>query len=379
MQTNDTTRTASLANWRTSPHSGWAFHHVRELIPTADIPNDPANVWELPRSDLDLGRADLDAAVSGMANDALVILHKGALVHESYRNGMGPHDPHILMSVSKSVLGLVAGTCVARGELDVAAPVTEYVPELRGTGFDGATVRHALDMQVGVTFSEDYVATGGPIIEYRRAMGWNPGDTSLTLQSFLATLKESDGPHGQKFHYVSPVTDMLGWLLERASGQRYADLLSQRLWRPMGAERPGYITVDKGGSARAAGGLCLTTRDLARIGQLILQGGARDGAQVVPRSWLEDIWTNGSRAAWDQGDFADRFPGMPVSYRAKWYIHHDARPTLHARGIHGQFLIVDPARQLVVAWFSSEHMPTDPDWAAHVFAAFQRIQRCIEV
>ncbi len=370
----DTERTpATLANWRTTPHAHWAFHHVRELIPTADIPNDPEGVWHLPNGELDLDNAALDDAMNGIACDALVVLHKGALVHESYSNGMEPYDPHILMSVSKSVLGLVAGTLVDAGELDVQAPITEYLPELSGTAYLGATVRQALDMQVAVTFSEDYLATDGPIIDYRRAMGWNEGASPYDLRSFQTVLTQRDGLHGVRFHYVSPVTDMLGWLLERASGQRYADLLSERLLKPMGAERSGYITVDRNGGARAAGGLCITARDLARIGQLVLQEGARDEVQVIPKSWVADIWTGGSTAAWSAGDFADRFPGQTMSYRAKWYRNHDQN-TLHARGIHGQFLMIDPVRELVVAWYSSENTPTSPEMGAHVFAAFDRIR-----
>jgi len=108
--------------------------------------------------------------------DVLVVLHRGKLVYEHYANGMTPATPHILMSVSKSVLGLIAGIAVACGELDPEAQVTDYVPEVATTAYKGARVRNLLDMRVGIEFDEDYLAAGGAIIEYRKATLWDPLD-----------------------------------------------------------------------------------------------------------------------------------------------------------------------------------------------------------
>ena len=349
---------ATLANWRTAPYASWAFHHVRELVPSAEIRNAPGDVWTLDQGEPLIDPAEVEAAVEGTQTDALVVLHKGRVVHELYRNGMGPEDPHILMSVSKSVLGLLAGILESRGLLEIGAPLSDYIPELAGTAYEGATVRQALDMRVGLAFSEDYTATGGPIIAYRKAANWNPlepGENPLDLRSFQLTLSDTDGPHGGRFHYVSPVTDLMAWVMERATGQRYADLLSDFLLRPMGAERPGYITVDRIGGARAAGGVCLTARDLARIGALLAAGGQRaDGRQVVPGAWVADIFENGDPKAWATGDFADYYPGLDIHYRAKCYVHRGDTPLLRGVGIHGQYLFADPARDLAVAWFASE-------------------------
>ena len=371
----------TLANWRTSPFNHWAFHHVREIVPSARVSNDPGNVWVLEHGDSDLGAADLDSAVSGMSNDALVILHHGKIVHESYRNGMTAEDPHILMSVSKSMLGLLAGSLVERGELDTAAPITAYLPELSETAYAGATVRQALDMQVGVQFDEDYTATTGAIIEYRKAANWNPlapGETATDLRGFQSLLTKRDGDHGHRFHYVSPVTDMLAWLFERASGTRYADLLSERLLKPLGAEFPGDLTVDRIGGARAAGGFCMAARDLARVGQMLLQDGARDTAQVLPRSWVQDIWQGGDTDAWARGDFADRFPEQGRSYRSKWYhLPGEDAPMIHGMGIHGQYLFACKQTQTVIAWFSSQHDPTSDATTAHVFGAVNRIRAAL--
>ena len=353
---------ASLANWRKAPYCHWAFHHVREIIPSAEISNDPTKVWELEPSTMDTSNLGLDEAMAKTDCDAVVVLHNDKLVHESYRNGMTSQDPHILMSVSKSMLGLVAGTLVERGELAEDDLITKYVPELENTAYVGATVRDLLDMRAGVLFDEDYLATEGPIIDYRYAANWNPvpkDHAPIDLRSFMSLLTEPDGPHGGRFHYVSPNTDLLAWVFERASGMRYAKLVSERLWKPLGAEAPGYITVDRIGGARAAGGKCFLARDLARVGMMMANGGQRNGKQVVPSSWLEDIVKNGDPQAWKDGDFYNEMGQRDIHYRSKWYVKREAEPLIFGVGIHGQFLFVDPAKKLSISWFASQDSPLD--------------------
>lgn len=371
---------ASLANWRTAPFSSWAFHHVREIIPTAEIQNDPTDVWELGRGYIDVSSLGLADAMAETNCDAVVILHKDTLVHEAYRNGMTPRDPHILMSVSKSLLGLVAGTLVERGELAESDLVTKHVPEVAQTAYAGATIRDLLDMRAGVLFDEDYLATAGPIVDYRFAANWNPvpkdreaGD----LRSFMSVLTETDGVHGGRFHYVSPNTDLLAWAFERASGMRYADLVTERLWKPLGAEVPGYITVDRIGGARAAGGKCFVARDLARVGMMMANGGKRAGKQVVPEGWIQDIISNGDPQAWRDGDFYETLGRRDMYYRTKWYVQRDANPLVYGIGIHGQFLFVDPARKLSVAWFASQSSPLDSSLFEKALAAIERIRAAV--
>lgn len=353
---------ASLANWRKAPYCHWAFHHVREIIPSAEILNNPADVWELERGTMNMSGLDLADAMIQTECDAVVILHKNKIIHESYRNGMTERDPHILMSVSKSMLGLVAGILFERGELAEDDLITKHVPEVTHTAYAGATIRELLDMRAGVLFDEDYLATEGPIVDYRFSANWNPVPNDRDagdLRSFMSVLTESDGQHGGRFHYVSPNTDLLAWVFERASGIRYADLVTERLWKPLGAEAPGYITVDRIGGARAAGGKCLLARDLARVGMMMANGGQRDGVQVVPVSWLEDIVNNGDPQAWIDGDFYDDMGRRNMHYRSKWYIQREAEPMIYGIGIHGQFLFVDPAKKLSVAWFASQNSPLD--------------------
>jgi len=376
----------TLANWRLSPFNRWAFHHVREIVPSADIPNDPAHALEFPSDPIDLRALPIDAGrqrplsfdefLDETGTDGLVIVHRGRVVFERYANGMTAETPHILMSVSKSLLGLLAGVLTGRGELEPGRPVTDVIPEVAGTAYKGATIRHLLDMRAGVAFDEDYMATSGPMIAYRKAANWSlldPGEALSDLRSFYREMRDVAGPHGGPFSYVSPNTDLLGWVMERATGQRYADLLSELIWKPMGAARSAYITVDRLGAPRCAGGVCATVRDLARVGDLIVQGGSRGGTPIVPGSWIDDITRHGDPDAWAAGNFAEYFPGVALRYRSKWYVREGEAPMLFGLGIHGQNLFVDPARRIVIAKVSSQALPLDAERIALTMRAVPQL------
>jgi len=347
----------TLANWRSSPFNRWAFHHVRELIPSADIANDPRHIRELPpeersidvRIDPDSGEAmGLGAFLLETDTDGLAIVHRGRLVFERYANGMTEATPHILMSVSKSMLGLLA----AEMRLDTARQVAEIVPEVRDTAYRGATVRDLLDMRAGIVWDENYLATAGPIIEYRKSTGWNPlgpGEEPSDLHSFYASLTEA-GAHGGPVHYVSPNTDLLGWVIERITGRRYADLMSELLWKKIGAERSAYITVDRLGAPRCAGGMCVTLRDLARVGQWLIDANP---------TGLKQLEAGGETRSWAAGDLARYFRGLPMRYASQWYVLEGDAPLVFGWGIHGQFLFVDRVNQIVIAKLSSQALPID--------------------
>ena len=343
----------TLANWRSSPFNRWAFHHVRELIPSADIANDPRRIRELPSKEGKID-FDLDTFLRETDTDGIAILKDGKLLLERYGNGMTDQTPHILMSVSKSMLGLLVGEL----KLDTERHVTEILPELQPTAYRGATLRHLLDMRAGIAWDENYLATSGPIVEYRKATGWNalaPGETASDLHAFYSSLKSNDGPHGGRMHYTSPNSDLLGWVIERATGARYADLMSELVWKPAGAERSAYITVDRLGAPRCAGGVCTTLRDLARVGQWVMENGK-----------TERFEREGDSQAWAAGDLAAYYPGLPMRYRSKWYVldagkekSAKAAPLAFGMGIHGQNLFVDRVNRLVIAKFSSWAMPMD--------------------
>jgi hypothetical protein len=170
---------------------------------------------------------------------------------------------------------------------------------------------------------------------------------------------------------------LLGWAIERATGQTIAALLSARIWQPMGAENPAYITLDRKGLARCAGGLCATARDFARLGQLIVDDGRRGARPIIPASVISDITDNGDADAWRNGQWGKAFASISTNmrYRSGWYLVDDQPKTMFAMGIHGQNLFIDRANRIVVAKLSSWKQRVDyvPLWATH--RGFERLQR----
>jgi CubicO group peptidase (beta-lactamase class C family) len=212
----------SLANWREAPFNRWSFRHVREIIPTVEIAHDPHRARPLPVGLVDTAKIrirgargrdlSLDDFLMATSTDSLVILHRGRIIVERCAGGVTAETPHILMSVSKSVLGLVTGILASEGILDPDRQVTSVLPEVSETAYKGATIRHLLDMRTGVAFDEDYTATSGPIVEYRKATNWHPlspGECPSDLRSFYQCLRAPDGKHGGRFHCVSPNSDLL--------------------------------------------------------------------------------------------------------------------------------------------------------------------------
>jgi hypothetical protein len=277
------------------------------------------------------------------------------------------------MSVSKSLVGCVAGVLADRGRLDPAAPVTAYVPEAEASGYAGAIVRHLLDMRTGVAFRETYAELDAEVRVMERSMGWRPaqpGDPAGAYP-YLITLGQA-GPHGGEFTYRSADSDMLGWVCERASGTRMADLIAALIWQPMGAERDAEITCDPLGSAIHDGGVSATARDLARFGQLLVDdgfarggsgglggvvtpGGDRAGGNpVVPAAWLAATRAPdpGVREAFAATENELVLPGG--WYRNQfWVIPGPGGPVLVCLGIHGQLVYADRAARTVVVKLSS--------------------------
>lgn len=378
-------RLVTLANWRTPPFNRWAFNHVRELVPSASIAA-AENGKRLVCSPADLSDFQLNQNgetlnlagwLEATYTDSIAILKNGKLIFEHYAEGQSPNIPHIWMSVSKSVLGLVAGIIVDRGLLDPQSQITDVLPELQGTAFSGATVRDALDMRVGIQFDEDYHAKNGAIIEYRKSHLWDPlqvGESPSDMRSFFASLTERDGKHNDRFHYVSPNTDMLGWVLERTTGQRYADLVSQLLWQPIEAERDAYITVDRFGAPRCAGGFCASPTDIAKLGRLFVTHGRVNDRQIVPASWIDDIVQFDGTAAWKAGDFDALFEHADMHYRSQWYVKRGSRPLIFGFGVFGQHVFIDPIADIVVAKCSSQPLPLHGPFISMTLAGIDNLR-----
>ena len=373
---------ATLANWQDAPYNRWAFQHVRELIPSARIRAGRAagrRGW--PHATRQLGEVEfryqgkeltvgdwLDASWT----DGFLVLHRGRLVSEQYFNGLEPDTPHLLMSVSKSVTAAVAGVLAGRALLDPAAEVTAILPELRGTSFDGATVQHLLDMRTGTRFNEDYADLDADVRAYERVYLWRPSDgkpVAADAIEYFGTLV-NDGPHGGPFRYRSILTDVLAWVIERASGERLHQLISRELWQPMGAEFDAEITLDARGNPMADGGVSATLRDIGRLGQLYLNRGRAGRRQVIPAWWIDDTVRgapDGARA-FAEGNERTGYPDG-AHYRNCWWIRDPSVPFFHASGINGQNVFVHVPSGTVVAKLSTWPVAWAEDLAGQAAAA----------
>jgi CubicO group peptidase (beta-lactamase class C family) len=379
-------------NWQDPPFNRWAFWHVGEILPTYPVSRGggPARVLPASGAALDLSgvaitRVDGSAGTAGEVlddtfTDAYAVLQDGELVTEWYGPLGAPDRLHALMSVSKSVLGCVAAALIDRGQLDPQALVTTYVPELRASGYAGATVRQILDMRSGVAFLEEY---SNPQSDIRRLDGWIGWDgpsarESRGLYRFLTTL-QAEAPHGSRFRYRSAESDVLGWVCERAAGQPIAELTSALVWAPMGAEHDACLIHDGQGTVVHDGGLCATARDVGRFGQMLLDGGAVPGGaggtrRVVPPRWLRDGWAVDAdvRGAFAVSPAEAAFPGG--WYRNQFWFRPGAYgDVLLCLGIHGQMLHVSRRTNTVCVKFSSWPQAQNPAYLEDTLRAFDEI------
>lgn len=374
-----------LANWREHPFNRWSFQNLGELVPTARIASAPSSA-ETPMRDLGclLGhKVTVASAPETVAEflvrsstDALTIMKGGEIVGDWFAPHMDFGARHIVFSISKSLTAIIAGILEGEGAFDPEAPVTTYIPEAAGSAYGDAKVRHVLDMSVSLDFEEAYLDPESAFARYRRATLWNPGGGTESLRQFILTLQGLDEPHGQTFRYRSPNSDLLGLLLERASGERFTDLMREKLWLPLGAVSEASIGVDMEGTARTAGGISVTPRDLARVGEMMRQGGIANGRRIVPEAWVRDTTaTGGSSQAWQRGSMVSLFP--KGRYRNKWYQTGFENGAYCGIGIHGQWLYVDPRSEVVIAKMSSQPEPVDDPLDIEIVAFFEALTRMV--
>lgn len=359
-------------NWFYAPHNRWAFSHMASLVPTAEVSRGSGPVRELPErlapaAEVEaltvVDHAGTERTVGEMLrrtwSDALVVLKQGEVVYERYDNDLEADQIHLLASVTKSFTGLLVLLAIEDGKLDPTRPAVDYVPELAAGVFADTTVQQVLDMTVAAEWDElDWLAhEAGPdqedslFLRFLRHSGtWvdSMHETDKGLLEFAAGLQKS-GEHGETFMYLTPATDILGWLLARVYDQPYVEILAERIWSRIGAEHSGRMALDPIGGPVASGGLSVTARDLARFGQMILDEGRVGDDQVVPPSVVQILRDGGDREAFARCPDVAHMEGW--SYRAQWWVTPEGHPT--AWGVCGQILWVDHESGIVLARLAS--------------------------
>ena len=371
------------SGWSRAPMHRWTFQHIREMTPTAQVWRGPGPVMPMLKNfqalddvafTFDGRELSFDRFLADNATDGMLVLHRGAIVYERYFNGMKPHSQHLSMSMAKSMVGMVAGILTDRGVLDPKAPVTQYLPELARTAYSGATVQHVLDMTTGVVFDESYTTPGSHMVKLGYACGWRVNDQPdypRTMWELILTLTEQDRPHGALFQYRSIETDVLGFILERATATSLSELVSRELWAPMGAQEDGYFTVDHGGFALADGGFCASLRDYGRFAQMIIKCGRSGERQVIPKAWIDATRNNGNTELF-QGFFRETLP--EGAYHNKWWIEDPRARAMLARGIFGQLIYIDPESEFAFVKLSTWPEVTSVPRAREAVAAAHAIR-----
>ncbi len=356
---------AAQADHMRFPTTRHGFSSMREYLPTARVSRGAGPVSALPyalRDDLDAvtfhpiaGQETKTWAQSLHDNftDGIVVLHKGAVVYERYFGNTRPDSPHIAFSVTKSFVGTIAEMLIAEGKLDPAAPIAALIPELAASGFGDATLRQVLDMTTGLDFSEEYTDPASGIGAFSTALGLTPRPPGYAgptdVYAFMPGIAKA-GSHGERFTYRTCNTEVLGWIIARTEGKRLDQILSERIWQPLGMEQDADFLIDGTGMAFAGGGLNPCLRDMARFGEVMRLDGRFNGAQVIPASVVAAIRAGGRPEDFTKANYV-LLPGW--SYRSQWWITHNAHGAYCARGIHGQLIWVDPAAELVIARFAS--------------------------
>lgn len=347
------------------PRTRWSYSNMRRLVPTSVVPRRHAAAAPLPRAE----RADLDVvtfqptggndrmtweqSLSANFTDGILVLHRGQVVYERYFGVLDAATQHLAFSVTKSFAATIAGILAAEGALDDSATVASYLPELADSGFADATIAQLLDMTTGVKYTEDYVDDKAGIWALARAGSFRPRPADYqgpgSFYEYLHTVQK-DYEHGQRFAYKTANTDVLAWVMRRATGKTLSALMSDYLWSKLGVEQDAYFTIDTTGVEFAGAGLNLTLRDLARFGEMMRLGGRYNGRQIVPAVVIDDIRAGGDREQFAGAGYT-QLPGW--SYRRMWWVSHNDHGAFAARGIHGQAVYVDPAAEMVVARFAS--------------------------
>jgi CubicO group peptidase (beta-lactamase class C family) len=347
------------------PQWRWSFSHWRELVPTVNVPRGASRVAVLPKAE----RRDLDnvhfmpmggtrrmtwrESLDANYTDGIVVLHRGRIVYEYYAGALAAERQHIAFSVTKSFFGTIAAALIHEGKLDASAPVARYIPELKDSGFGGATVAQVLDMTTALKFTETYGESTTEFADYARAAGFIPRPPGYrgasSIYDYLAGIA-TQGEHGKAFTYRSINTDVAGWLIARVTGKPLVEVFRERIWSKLGAEDDAYLQVDAAGTLFAAGGLNTRLRDLARFGEMIRLKGRYNGRQIVPAAVIEDIARGGDRQKFIPAGYKT-LPGW--SYHNQWWVSHNEHGAFMGRGIHGQAIYIDPKAEMVIARYAS--------------------------
>lgn len=339
------------------------------LVPEELNENMPVDFSQVMIADID-GEMPLATFLRDrLKNHSMVVLKGNNLVHQHFWNNMDENSTHLDMSVTKSYTAMLASIAVSEGKLDMSKKVSDYLPELKSTAFGRATVQEVSDMRTNIE------------LELPKHKSWDDrmtdsqsynGDFSKEypngVSDYLQMVTKNKGKMGAKYSYKCVNTEVLGKVVEAATGEKLESLLESQIWQKVGMENDAFLMSDAAGGAIASGGLNATTRDLARTGRMILNNGKNYlGEQVVPKAFIDSLfagndtvraaWAKGKESALADGWYKDQFRLLKVG-------GHDV---LAMVGIHGQVVAMHKETGIVIAMNGGYPMTETPRMAISIF------------
>ena len=364
-------------NYFRAPYREGSFRHMDQVFPF-HLVHRAGRISNLPHGERRLGEVTYQWKARACALDELLMQSKttgflvikdGKIVDERYFGGASESSTFTSMSVAKSFTSTLVGLALADGKIkSLIDPITDYVPELQGTGYEGVPIKDILQMSSGVNFSESYVSGHYSDMDLMFERGMI--DESSSLSDYLRGLSRALLP-GTGFSYKGADTQALGWLVRRVTDLSLADYLSQKVWQPMGMERDAFWNTDAAGpNGMEAAFSCFnaTLRDYGRFGLMFLNRGKWNGKQIVPSDWVE-------RATVPDGPQVQPgklIKGSTLGYGYQWWTFPNDG-AYSAEGIYFQFIFVNPKENLVIVKTSAYDRPWSADLEGQTYSAFWAI------
>lgn len=373
---NKVAAATTKSNWLQPPYKHWAIKNVNKLFDVSPISNgDTPLVLEKGSISLeDVKVEQFDGKIYGYEEhldsnrtDGFLVLHKGKIISEKYFGNMTETTSHNWFSMSKSLTGTTVAILAAEGKIDLQKPTLHYLPELKGTAWEGTTVQMVMNMLVGIQFDEIYDDPKSDAYKFARASHFveipNLPSEFDNVHDYFKTIKKGRN-HNELFHYVSLNTEVLGMIITQVTGKKPSEVMSEKVWSKLGAEQDAYVVQDPNGYELVSAAINSNLRDAGRLGQMMLNDGYFNGQQIVPKSVVQKISRGGSIEK-----FADSKRGRVFknfSYTDQWW--HTDETAYFAKGLFGQWIYIDPALELVIVKFTTSDIPssTEYDWMNNI-------------
>jgi CubicO group peptidase (beta-lactamase class C family) len=297
----------------------------------------------------------IDSFLQRSRNTGLLVMQGDTILVERYQYDRKPEHRFQSYSMAKTVVGMLVGIALAEKKIDsIDDPAEKYVPALKGHPYGETSLRHLLAMSSGVKFSENYDGRDDVSVLNRKTVyQQGPGGVDT-----VSTFTQRERPAGERFHYASGDSEVLGLVLRAAVGKPLAEYLSEKIWQPMGAEADASWLTDAGGFETGYMGINATLRDWGRLGMLLANDGELDGKQIIPAEWVK------------AATVAQAPHGQGVAYGYQTWIIRPAERMFALLGVRGQAVMVDPKTKVVVVHTAAHGRPANDPLRSEQYALF---------